>query len=84
MKLGQSQQAIVQILKMGGALVYIQFSSANDPHRSLILPTRSSVPLQVYEPVIAIQYPVLRKERLGRWNIGTGTRRTNYQASDTY
>lgn len=51
---------------------------AGDHHWSLILPTSSRAPQQIYEPVIAIQYPVLHRPSLTDWIIGTGTRRSDY------
>lgn len=54
---------------------------AGKHHWALILPTSSRAPQQVYEAVIAVQYPMLCKERPdGSYEIGTGTRRTNYTA----
>lgn len=48
-------------------------------HWALILPTSSRVPQQIYEAIIAIQYPMLcRDADNDQWVIGTGTRPTDY------
>lgn len=55
---------------------------AGGHHRQSSVPDspHSPRPQQIYELVIAIQYPVLCRPQLRGWTIGRGTRRSDYKA----
>ena len=48
---------------------------------SIMLPTSARVSQEVYEPLIGIQYPMLRSRRQNNWQIGTTSIRANHQVA---
>ena len=54
-------------------------SGVESPHRwSLMLPTSARVAQEVYEPLIGIQYPMLRSRLGDTWQIGTASIREDH------